>query len=122
MTSDPNCIFCKIIAGTIPSVRLYEDHEFICIRDIQPQAKAHFLVLPKQHIKSLDDAFPVEGRDQTELMGRLMRIGTLVARQQGLLPSGFRAVINTNHMAGQTVDHLHLHILGGEPLAGGFGR
>lgn len=116
-----NCIFCKIIAGSIPSKKVYEDESFVCIEDIQPHACKHYLVLPRKHLASLADAFPEQGEGESELMGRLLRIGTQVARQQGLLPGGFRSVINTLGDAGQTVFHIHLHILGGEPLRGGFG-
>lgn len=115
--SADDCVFCKIIAGGIPSPKLYEDAEFICVRDIRPQAKTHLLVVPKEHIVSLESAFPAEGgSSKTALMGRLLEIGTTVARQQGLLPGGFRAVINTGRDGGQTVFHLHLHILGGAAL------
>lgn len=112
--SAASCIFCKIIAGEIPAQKIHEDDRYIAIRDIQPQAKQHLLVLPREHVVSMSDA-------SAELMGGLMEAGTRVAREQGLLPSGFRAVINTGAHGGQTVFHLHLHILGGESLRGGFG-
>jgi len=115
------CIFCKIIRGEIPSPRVAESDEFICIRDIQPQAKHHLLVIPKQHLESLAEAFPAEGASQAALMGRMLEFGTRVAREQGLLPQGFRSVVNTGANGGQTVFHLHLHLLGGEPLRGSFG-
>jgi histidine triad (HIT) family protein len=105
------CIFCKIIAGEIPSPKVYEDPDFICIRDIQPQAKIHLLVIPKQHVVALDTS-------PASLTGRLFEVGTQIAREQGLLPKGFRSVINTGPDGGQTVFHLHLHLLGGEPLSG----
>jgi histidine triad (HIT) family protein len=119
--NSPDCLFCKIIAGSIPSPKLYEDRDFICIRDIRPQAKVHLLVLPKEHIPSLEAAFPEKGSSQAALVGRLFEVGTAVARQNGLLPGGFRAVINTGHDGGQTVFHLHLHILGGKALEDHFG-
>jgi histidine triad (HIT) family protein len=118
LSESNNCIFCKIVAGSIPSPRIYEDENLIGIRDIQPHAKAHFLILPKKHIGSLDEAFPVSGSTQSELLGSMFRAGTQVAREQGLLPKGFRATINTGEYGGQTVFHLHLHILGGEQLSG----
>lgn len=118
MSESSNCIFCKIIAGTIPSPRVFEDENLIAIRDIQPHAKAHFLIIPKNHIVSLDEAFPVSGPTHSELLGSMFRAGTQVAREQGLLPQGFRATINTGEHGGQTVFHLHLHILGGAPLSG----
>ena len=111
-----DCIFCKIVTGAIPSPKLYEDDRFICIRDIRHQAKTHLLILPKEHIASLDAAFPCEGRAQTEMVGQLFEMATRIARQQGLLPGGFRSVINTGRDGGQTVFHLHLHILGGAIL------
>jgi histidine triad (HIT) family protein len=110
-----DCLFCKIIKGTIPSPKIFEDDSFICIADIRPQAKKHFLVIPKEHVATLEQA-------DAGLAGRLMEAGVKVARQQGMLPDGFRAVINTNFHGGQTVFHLHLHILGGETLGGEFGR
>jgi len=111
-----DCIFCKIVRGEIPSPRVYEDDRFIVIRDIRPQAKTHWLVLPKVHVASLDDAFPVHGPTQAALVGELFEVGTKLARQNGLLPGGFRSVINTGSDGGQTVFHLHLHVLGGEVL------
>lgn len=111
-----DCIFCKIVAGGIPAPKLYEDDRFICIRDVQPKAKTHLLILPKEHVVSLEAAFPENGTQLTGLIGELFEVGTRVARQQGLLPGGFRTVINTGANSGQTVFHLHLHVLGGEPL------
>jgi histidine triad (HIT) family protein len=121
MYQDPNCLFCKIIDGKIPAAKIYEDSRFVCIRDIQPQAKAHFLVLPKHHLASLDAAFPESGDQHNQLIGDLFQVGTRIAREQGLLPGGFRSVINTGENGGQTVFHIHLHILGGERLKGSFG-
>jgi histidine triad (HIT) family protein len=107
--SASDCVFCMIIAGKIPSPRVYEDDEFICIRDIQPKAKTHLLVVPKQHVASLAET-------DEALAGKLLTVGTKIAREQKLLPGGFRAVINTGRDGGQTVFHLHLHLLGGESL------
>ena len=115
-----SCIFCKIVAGQIPSPRVYEDADFIAIRDIQPQAKTHLLVLPKMHVSSLDEAFPGGGAQApVPALGRLLEVSTQIARSQGLLPGGFRSVINTGVNGGQTVFHLHLHLLAGE-LGGHF--
>ena len=111
-----DCLFCKIIAGTIPAPKLFENDEFICIRDIRPQAKTHLLVIPKKHLDSLDTAFPKDGKSESALIGNLLEAGTQIARKQGLLPAGFRAVINTGRDGGQTVFHLHLHLLGGTVL------
>ncbi len=111
-----NCIFCKIIAGEIPSPRVYEDDSFICIRDIQPQAKTHLLLIPKMHLASLADAFPESGTSHSDLMGKMMEVAVRVARENQLLPHGFRSVINTGEGGGQSVHHLHLHILAGSLL------
>jgi histidine triad (HIT) family protein len=118
MTSSPDCIFCKIIQGGIPAARVFENESFLCIRDIQPQAKTHLLVMPKEHLASLEEAVPASGPARIDLMGRLMETGVRVARQEGLLPGGFRSVINTGRNGNQTVHHIHLHILGGEELSG----
>jgi len=120
MEKTGDCIFCKMITGEIPSPRIYEDEFFICVRDIRPQAKVHLLVIPKEHISSLAAAFPENASGKSELMGRLLETSTKVARQLGLLPSGFRLVINTEKGAGQTVFHIHVHVLGGELLRGTF--
>ena len=110
-----------MIQGVIPVTRVYEDELCICIRDISPQARTHLLLIPKEHVASLDSAFPEKGASSAPLMGQLFERAVSIARQQGLLPGGFRVVINTNENGGQTVFHLHLHILGGEPLQGSFG-
>lgn len=120
--SSNDCLFCKIIEGEIPSPRIYEDDAFICIPDIRPQAKTHLLVIPKEHISSLATAFPAEGPGKAQLIGKLFETATQIARQKGLLPGGFRAVLNTEKNGGQTVFHIHLHILGGELLDEGFGN
>lgn len=117
-----NCIFCKMVAGSIPVTRIYEDDLFVGIKDIAPQAKMHFLVFPKEHVISLAEAFPAEGKGRPELLGKMMEAGTRVARENGIAESGFRSVINTKVDAGQTVLHLHLHVLGGEVLRGSFGK
>jgi histidine triad (HIT) family protein len=114
MASD--CIFCKIVKGEIPSPRVFENERFICIRDIRPQAKVHLLVVPKEHVVSLDEAFPASGKNHSALVGEMMETATKIARQEKLLPGGFRTVINTGKDGGQTVWHLHLHILGGQHL------
>ncbi len=119
-----DCIFCKIISGSIPAPRVYEDDDFVCIKDIQPQAKAHLLVLPRKHVAHLDAVYAESGDGASQgarLIGRLFEVAAKIAREQGLMPEGYRAVLNTNANGGQTVFHLHLHLLGGEPLQGGFG-
>lgn len=115
-----DCVFCKIVAGRIPSPRVLEDEKAIAIRDLHPQAKHHFLVLPKKHVASLEEAYAddAEGRS---IVGDLFSLANRLAKQEGLLPGGFRSVINTGAEGGQTVFHLHLHVLGGSPLKGTFG-
>lgn len=114
-----NCIFCKIVDGKIPAARIHEDQDLIVIKDISPQAKVHFLVLPKVHVAHLDELS--QQSDGMTLMGKLLGKAAEVARESGLMPAGYRVVINTNPAGGQTVYHLHAHILGGENLAGSFG-
>ena len=106
-----HCLFCKIIGGQIPADKLYEDDEFLAFRDISPQAPVHFLVIPKKHI--VGPAF-LEAEDE-QLIGRMMRTGARLATDLGLA-EGFRMVFNNGAGAGQTVFHIHLHILGGRPF------
>lgn len=116
-----DCLFCKIIDGKLSATRVFEDDTFVAIRDIHPQAKTHVLILPRKHIPSLAEAFPANAPGEVDLIGRLLRTGAQVARELGLEAGGFRSVFNTRKNAGQTVDHIHMHILGGEGL-GHFGR
>jgi len=109
--SAPDCIFCKIASGTIPAKRLYETSEVLAFPDANPQAPAHVLVIPKQHIASLAAA----EAGHHPLLGQLLAAATEVARQQRL-DNGYRVVINTGDDGGQTVGHLHIHILGGRPM------
>jgi histidine triad (HIT) family protein len=106
-----DCLFCKIAAGTLPVTRLYEDEHVLAFPDIHPQAPTHILVIPKQHLASAAHATPQE----TPLLGQLLAAATEVARQQ-TLGNGYRLVINTGADGGQTVDHLHVHLLGGRPM------
>jgi histidine triad (HIT) family protein len=106
-----DCLFCKIVAGTIPAKRLYEDELCLVFADIHPQAPTHLLVIPKEHIASLADA----GETHTPLLGYLMAKAADVARDAGL-SRGYRVVVNTGQDGGQTVDHLHLHVLGGRAM------
>jgi histidine triad (HIT) family protein len=105
------CIFCKISAGEIPASLLYEDGRVFAFADIAPQAPTHLLVVPRQHVESLGHT----AREDAPLLGHLLAIGTKLAAEQGL-NNGFRTVINTGHDGGQTVDHLHIHILGGRQM------
>lgn len=119
-----SCIFCQIIDGKIPTKKIHESESFICIQDIQPQAPVHLLIIPKHHTASLETAFSTKSnnshaRSGAELVGGLFEFADQVARLQGLLPGGYRSVINTGVQGGQTVFHLHLHLLGGT-LSGRF--
>lgn len=104
-----NCIFCKIIAGEIPSAKVYEDDVCIVFNDISPQAPTHLLVIPREHFDSLDKA---EAKHQ-ETLGHLLLTCGKIAREKGFNEKGYRVVINTNDDGGQTVFHLHVHLLAG---------
>ena len=108
-----DCIFCKIIAGDIPSSKVYEDEQIFVFKDISPKASVHILVIPKIHIKSLDE---LASEHQTLISHMMLKLPEL-ARSQGL-ENGFRTIINTGPGGGQEVDHLHIHILGGKNMPG----
>jgi len=110
--SRENCLFCKIIAGEIPSSKVYEDEVCIVFNDISPQAPTHVLIVPREHFDSLDKA---EKKHQ-ETLGHLLLTAAEFARKQGFAEDGYRTVINTNADGGQTVFHLHVHLLGGRPF------
>ncbi len=103
------CIFCQIVAGAIPTKKIYEDEQVIAFDDINPQARVHMLVIPKRHVVSLDDT----QESDAALLGQLMGVCAKMARERGLAESGYRVVTNIGREAGQTVFHLHLHVLGG---------
>ena len=105
-----NCLFCKIVRGEIPASKLYEDDEVLAFRDIAPQAPVHFLVIPKKH---LSGPSAVSEEDE-RVVGKLMRIGNEIALKEGA--SHYRVVFNTGAEAGQSVFHVHGHVLGGRPL------
>ncbi len=106
-----NCIFCRIVAGEIPSAKVYEDEEIVVFKDAAPKAKIHLLCVPKEHFATLDEA---DG-ERAALLGRTLgKIGKLY-REFGL-GDGYRLVVNQGENAGQTVRHLHIHLLGGETL------
>ena len=111
--SEQNCIFCKIIAGEMAADVLFQDQRAIAFRDINPQAPVHILVIPREHIESLNDA----GRGDEAPLGHLLRVAARVANEQGIAESGFRTVINTGAGEGQSVFHLHVHVLGGRALS-----
>ena len=107
------CIFCKIVAGEIPSTKVYEDETILAFRDIAPQAPTHILVIPKEHIPSVDGITPENSAVVTHIFERIPAI----AAAEGLT-GGYRVVSNCGPDAGQTVPHLHFHILGGKELSG----
>ncbi|MEW6225655.1 MAG: histidine triad nucleotide-binding protein [Chloroflexota bacterium] len=106
-----DCLFCRIIAGEIPATKVHEDDEILVIRDIGPRAPTHVLLLPKAHIASAADLTTADG----PMLGRLFEVAAAVARAEGL-DGGWRLVSNVGPDAGQSVPHLHVHLLGGRPL------
>jgi histidine triad (HIT) family protein len=102
-----DCIFCNIVAGVIPSKKLYEDEEILVFHDIHPIAPVHFMILPKLHVASLSDCAP----EHEGLLGRMLLHAPRLAGEQGL--DGFRTMINTGRSGGQEVFHLHVHVFGG---------
>ncbi|HEY8461851.1 MAG TPA: histidine triad nucleotide-binding protein [Blastocatellia bacterium] len=110
--SGNNCLFCRIIAGEIPSRKVYEDDLAFAFHDINPQAPTHVLIVPKKHIASLNEAGP----DDQALLGGLMLVASGLARQLGVADEGHRTVINTGAGAGQSVWHIHIHLLGGRAM------
>jgi len=107
-----DCIFCKIVAGEIPAAKIFEDERAVVFRDINPHAPTHALVIPRAHVASLDEA----GEADEPLLGHLLLVAARVARDEGLGEAGYRTVINTGAGAGQTVFHVHVHLLGGRRL------
>ncbi len=103
------CIFCQIVAKEKPSGILYEDEQCVAFQDIHPKAPVHVLVVPRKHIPSLND----EKAEDEALLGHLLAVAARIAKQKGIDGSGYRTLINTNAEAGQTVFHLHLHVMGG---------
>src|SRR5262245_57137975 len=108
-----NCLFCRIIAGEIPSRKVYEDELSFAFHDINPQAPTHVLIVPKKHIDSLNEAAP----DDQALLGHLTLVAPKLAHQLGVVDGGYRTVINTGAGAGQSVLHVHIHLLGGRAMA-----
>jgi histidine triad (HIT) family protein len=112
-----DCIFCKIIAGQIPSDVIYTDDKVIAFHDINPMAPVHLLIIPREHIPSLNDVT----EQQMTLVGHMVQVAKQLAKQQGIATKGYRVVINTGPQGGQVVQHLHMHLLGGRELTGGLG-
>ena len=101
------CIFCMMAEGRMQCSRVYEDEKFLAFRDINPQAPVHILIFPKKHIEKLHDAADVS------LLVELLNLASMIARDEGIADSGYRVVVNNGRDAGQSVEHLHVHLLGG---------
>jgi len=110
---DHDCIFCRIAAGEIPAKIVRQDEDTVAFRDLNPQAPTHVLVIPRRHIPSVN----VLDAADASLMGRLFLAAREIARDEGVAASGYRMVVNAGPNAGQSVDHIHLHLLGGRGLA-----
>lgn len=108
-----DCLFCRIVAGDVPATLVHEDDHLVAFEDVNPQAPTHVLVVPRRHIATLND-LTAEDHD---LAGRMVRRAALIAAGRGLAEPGYRTVFNCNAAAGQSVFHIHLHLLGGRPLA-----
>jgi histidine triad (HIT) family protein len=108
-----SCLFCRIIAGEIPGKFLYQDERLVVLQDVNPQAPLHALVIPRRHIASLNDL----SESDDGLVGEMVRRAASVAREHGVSERGYRTVFNCNGEAGQTVFHIHLHVIGGRPMA-----
>jgi histidine triad (HIT) family protein len=107
-----DCLFCKIAAGEIPAEVVKEDDRWVAFRDINPQAPVHILIIPRQHVPTLNDM----GSDQAALLGELLLASKGIAADEGIAESGYRSVLNCNAGAGQSVFHVHLHLLGGREM------
>jgi histidine triad (HIT) family protein len=110
--TDPDCLFCKIAGGEIPATLVHEDQEVVAFRDIQPQAPVHVLVIPRGHLSSLDEVDEAHSR----ILGALYLAAAKVAREEGIAEDGYRTVLNVGPDGGQTVQHLHVHVLGGRAM------
>ncbi|MBI3231437.1 MAG: histidine triad nucleotide-binding protein [Burkholderiales bacterium] len=117
-----DCLFCKIAARQIPSTIVYEDAEFLAFKDIYPAAPVHILVIPKQHIATLSDV----DASHTEILGKMLALAPVIAKQEGIAVSydvhgkphgGYKTLINSGPDGGQEIYHLHMHVVGGKPLA-----
>ncbi len=106
------CLFCAIAAGTAPADVVYEDDDIIAFHDIHPKYSVHILIIPKTHLASAAGA----QQEHDWLLGKLLRVGTQIAKEKGIWESGFRLLANTGPDSGQVVEHMHIHLVGGEPL------
>jgi len=107
-----DCLFCRIVAGQVPATRVHEDDLVIAIRDIAPQAPTHILLIPRRHIPSALELTEADG----PLLGRLFGVAADLARSEGIADAGYRLVSNVGRWGGQSVDHLHVHLMGGRPF------
>jgi histidine triad (HIT) family protein len=110
MTMADQCLFCRIVRREIPATLVAETEDCVAFRDINPQAPVHVLIIPREHVPSLNDA------TDAAMVGRLSLLAAEIAKREGISAAGYRTVINTNADAGQTVFHIHLHLLGGRPM------
>ena len=108
-----DCLFCKIVAGQIPASIVFQDDHVVAFKDITPRAPTHVLIVPRRHIASLNDLVA----DDDALVGEMVRTAATIAKEEGLADRGYRTVFNCNADAGQTVFHIHLHLLGGRAMA-----
>jgi len=107
-----SCLFCRIVTGEVPSKRAYQDESMVAFHDVNPQAPVHVLIVPRKHIATLNDLTP----DDSALIGEMTRRAAAIAKELGIDARGYRTVFNCNSEAGQTVFHIHLHLLGGRPM------
>jgi histidine triad (HIT) family protein len=107
-----SCLFCRIVAGEIPASKVYEDDQLVAFNDINPQAPMHVLVVPRTHVATVNDLAP----EHDTLVGAMMRRAAAIAADRGFAAGGYRTVFNCNSDAGQTVFHIHLHVIGGRRL------
>ncbi len=112
-----DCVFCKIVAGEIPSELLYQDEEVIAFRDINPQAPTHLVIIPKKHVPSL----ALLSEAESSLIGRMVNVANQLAKGEGISETGYRLAINCGKEGGQLVPHLHMHLLGGHKLSDKLG-
>jgi histidine triad (HIT) family protein len=108
-----DCLFCKIAEGKIPAKIVHQDKDTVAFEDINPQAPLHVLVIPRVHVATMNEL----ERDHDGVMGKLFRVAAILAREKGFAESGWRAVVNANRDAGQTVFHVHMHVMGGRQMA-----
>jgi histidine triad (HIT) family protein len=108
----PDCLFCRIAAGDLPADIVHQDEELVAFRDIHPQAPTHILIIPRRHIETLNDLTAADG----EIVGRMILTAQTLAAREGIAEAGYRTVMNCNREAGQSVFHIHLHLLGGRPM------